>query len=507
MPRNSRVEHVQVGAGAERVAAAADQHDARPSSSSSARSSAAPSCVSSPQLTQFITSGRFSQIVRDPVGHLVLDELLGGRGAVHLGLQRSCSLLRSVRSRTDFKIIHAADEMASGRWSPRRTSARDRCAILNSVHAYRSPTRSRHPPVRSPHIGSVNAWLLRGRSVTLIDTGPARATERSRRSRPACATQGLRVEDIELVLATHHHLDHVGLAADDRSAARAPPSRCSTAAADYAARYPAEVEADRRSPTRSCATTASRSRWSPTARASGSTSAATTEDFRADRAPGRRRPHRRGRARRCGWSRARATARPTRCSSTTSTGSRSPATTCWRRSPRTPRSARAVERGRPRPRSRVRYLESLQRTAAMPLDPAADRPRRAGDATMRSSSGARLREHRRRCERILAILRRRPAHGVRDRRRTCGRRARSPNSRCSSSGRSSATSSCCWPRASWPSASSQDGSRVRCRADFALSGHRPARPSCQAGGADCRCPTASTPTAIDRLTRRETCST
>ena len=38
----------------------------RASSSSSARSSAAPSWVSSPQLTQFLTSGRFSQMVATP---------------------------------------------------------------------------------------------------------------------------------------------------------------------------------------------------------------------------------------------------------------------------------------------------------------------------------------------------------------------------------------------------------------------------------------------------------
>src|ERR1043165_3045991 len=62
------------------------------------------------------------------------------------------------------------------------------------------------------HVGSVNAWLLRGDPLTLIDTGPRddgalAALEDGRRR------EGLRLEDIELVLATHHHLDHVGLAA------------------------------------------------------------------------------------------------------------------------------------------------------------------------------------------------------------------------------------------------------------------------------------------------------
>lgn len=61
------------------------------------------------------------------------------------------------------------------------------------------------------YLGSVNVWLLPGQPLTLIDTGPATdeaivALER------ALSDYGVAIEDIELVLLTHHHLDHSGLA-------------------------------------------------------------------------------------------------------------------------------------------------------------------------------------------------------------------------------------------------------------------------------------------------------
>src|SRR3954469_10880413 len=94
------------------------------------------------------------------------------------------------------------------------------------------------------YVGTVNAWLLRGDPITLIDTGPRE--ERALAALEAgLARQGLRVEDIELVLATHHHLDHTGLAAtiERRAGARVAVL---DRTADYLARYPDEVEADRR---------------------------------------------------------------------------------------------------------------------------------------------------------------------------------------------------------------------------------------------------------------------
>src|SRR5581483_7740547 len=63
-----------------------------------------------------------------------------------------------------------------------------------------------------PWIGSVNLWLLRGEPLTLLDTGPA--NERAYASLEEQLRElGVAIGDIELVLITHHHLDHSGLAA------------------------------------------------------------------------------------------------------------------------------------------------------------------------------------------------------------------------------------------------------------------------------------------------------
>jgi glyoxylase-like metal-dependent hydrolase (beta-lactamase superfamily II) len=63
-----------------------------------------------------------------------------------------------------------------------------------------------------PWIGSVNLWLLHGRPLTLVDTGPATDEARPALEREL-AGQGVAVDDIELLLITHHHLDHSGLGA------------------------------------------------------------------------------------------------------------------------------------------------------------------------------------------------------------------------------------------------------------------------------------------------------
>ncbi len=63
-----------------------------------------------------------------------------------------------------------------------------------------------------PHIRSVNIWLLRGDPLTLIDTGP-RSDAALTALEAGLAREGLRIEDIELVIPTHHHLDHTGLTA------------------------------------------------------------------------------------------------------------------------------------------------------------------------------------------------------------------------------------------------------------------------------------------------------
>src|SRR4051812_47095094 len=68
-------------------------------------------------------------------------------------------------------------------------------------------------PIELPlaYIGGVNVWLLRGEPLTLIDTGPANDEAWASLERQL-GDHGVAVEDLELVLVTHHHLDHPGLA-------------------------------------------------------------------------------------------------------------------------------------------------------------------------------------------------------------------------------------------------------------------------------------------------------
>jgi glyoxylase-like metal-dependent hydrolase (beta-lactamase superfamily II) len=58
---------------------------------------------------------------------------------------------------------------------------------------------------------AVNVWLLVGDPLTLIDTGPRSAAALGALE-DGLARVGVAVEDLELVLATHQHADHVGLA-------------------------------------------------------------------------------------------------------------------------------------------------------------------------------------------------------------------------------------------------------------------------------------------------------
>jgi glyoxylase-like metal-dependent hydrolase (beta-lactamase superfamily II) len=94
-----------------------------------------------------------------------------------------------------------------------------------------------------PHIRSVNIWLLRGAPLTLIDTGP-RSDEALGALEAGLRREGLRIEDIELVIPTHHHLDHSGLVATivARSGARVAAL---DRAADYGARYHERSASDR----------------------------------------------------------------------------------------------------------------------------------------------------------------------------------------------------------------------------------------------------------------------
>jgi glyoxylase-like metal-dependent hydrolase (beta-lactamase superfamily II) len=120
-------------------------------------------------------------------------------------------------------------------------SGTHRLSYLKSAQDMDDPIRI---PVPLPHVGSVNTWLLRGDPLTLVDTGP-RDDEALSALDAGLARAGVGIEDIELVLLTHHHVDHTGLAATiaRRSGARVAAY---VRAADYGRRYDERAEADRR---------------------------------------------------------------------------------------------------------------------------------------------------------------------------------------------------------------------------------------------------------------------
>ncbi len=61
-------------------------------------------------------------------------------------------------------------------------------------------------------VGRVNAYLIEDEPLTLIDSGPNSAQSLDELER-ALADRGHRIEDIELLVITHQHIDHFGLAA------------------------------------------------------------------------------------------------------------------------------------------------------------------------------------------------------------------------------------------------------------------------------------------------------
>src|SRR5262249_45219544 len=91
-------------------------------------------------------------------------------------------------------------------------------------------------------IGPVSCWVLRGDPLTLVDPGPRRGKTRVALD-AGLGELGLRVEDVEQVVLTHQHHDHVGLAAEvaGRSGARvAATPRLAT----YLGGYEREAERD-----------------------------------------------------------------------------------------------------------------------------------------------------------------------------------------------------------------------------------------------------------------------
>jgi len=59
-------------------------------------------------------------------------------------------------------------------------------------------------------VGRVNTYLLRDSPLTLVDSGPNSAKALDELER-ALAGHGVRVEDLELLVVSHQHIDHLGL--------------------------------------------------------------------------------------------------------------------------------------------------------------------------------------------------------------------------------------------------------------------------------------------------------
>lgn len=256
-----------------------------------------------------------------------------------------------------------------------------------------------------PHIRSVNAWLLRGEPLTLIDTGPYGDSAFSALE-VGLRRAGVRVEDVELILITHHHLDHSGLAATIANRSGAVVAAMERTAA-YGERYGERSEADRR-----FSHALMRHHGVPEAVIDDNeafwafireqSAAWHTDRVLAD-----------GERIHAGGRELRVVARPGH--STTDTlfvdgrnrlafvgdhllASVSSNTEIYP----------AVEPDGTRPRARVEYLDSLGLTAAMPLDRLLSGH---GEAITGHADLVELRfgEHQRRCERILAVLQGGPA--------------------------------------------------------------------------------------------------
>jgi len=59
-------------------------------------------------------------------------------------------------------------------------------------------------------VGRVNCYLIEDEPLTLIDTGPNSGKSLDVLAQ-GLAERGRRIEDLELIVITHQHMDHLGL--------------------------------------------------------------------------------------------------------------------------------------------------------------------------------------------------------------------------------------------------------------------------------------------------------
>lgn len=98
-------------------------------------------------------------------------------------------------------------------------------------------------PVPTPFaVGRVNCYLIDDDPLTLVDAGPNSGTSLTVLE-AALAEHGRRIEDLERIVLTHQHIDHIGLAQilADRSGAEVVSL---DALAPWLARYGSEMERD-----------------------------------------------------------------------------------------------------------------------------------------------------------------------------------------------------------------------------------------------------------------------
>jgi len=96
--------------------------------------------------------------------------------------------------------------------------------------------------VPTPWVRDVNVYVLEGEPLTLVDTGPGIASSSAALER-TLASLGHAVEDVELVVLTHQHFDHMGIAGEIAARSGAAVASFGPAAAflgDYAARVEAQ---------------------------------------------------------------------------------------------------------------------------------------------------------------------------------------------------------------------------------------------------------------------------
>jgi glyoxylase-like metal-dependent hydrolase (beta-lactamase superfamily II) len=108
-----------------------------------------------------------------------------------------------------------------------------------------APPRGRDPSARHPHpfaVGRVNVYLIEDGPLTLVDPGPNSGTSFDALQRGIAAV-GHALEEFELVILTHQHIDHLGLVSLVASHSRADVAAIDVAV-PFVENFSLEAQAD-----------------------------------------------------------------------------------------------------------------------------------------------------------------------------------------------------------------------------------------------------------------------